>query len=234
MGEIENLDELVNSHYNVVVENNKEIKSVIEECTSTISSNVDNKEITSDNSPYNLTLRREEFSDDKQIKKFIKSVEAIVRGIPEYRDLTTYIKETLGHYAWALTKELSSQVHVDIHHHPVSLYSIVKAHIFKKLEDNQEFCSLDIAQEVIEMHYENRVGYIPLVRTLHEKFHAGFLSLPIDIVHGDYRYFIQNYSVYLEEDDLDTINSRLAVNRTNCGWGNNYSWSTGNYQSEKE
>lgn len=233
MGEIENLDELVNTHYNDIMSKTKSVQEV-KDCDVTISSDTDEQKLTSSNNPYSLTLRRSEFSDDKQIKRFIKSVESIVRGIPEYRDLTTYIKETLGHYACALTKEISSQVHVDIHHHPVSLYSIVKAVIFKKLEDGKEFSSLDIAQDVIAMHYENRVGYVPLVRTLHEKFHAGFLSLPIDIIHGDYKYFIQNYSVYLEDDDLETINSRLAVNRTNCGWGNNYNWSNNNYKTDSE
>ena len=199
----------------------------------TIDADEEKKELSSDENPYTLSLRRSEFVDSKETRKFIKSVESVVRGIPEYKEWTSYIKDTLGHYYCALTGELSSQVKVDIHHHPVSLYSISKAAIFKQMESQREFYTLDIAQDVINMHYENRIGYVPIVRTLHEKFHNGFLHLPIDMVHGDFRYFIDHYGTFLDEDDLETIQARLAINRDNCGWTGDYNWSQNKYGGDQ-
>ncbi len=66
--------------------------------SNSITANVENQELSSDNSPFTLSLRREEFSDDKELIKFIRSVEKQVRTSPEYREWTSYIKETLGYY----------------------------------------------------------------------------------------------------------------------------------------
>ena len=47
------------------------------------------------------------------------------------------------------------------------------------------------------------------VKTLHEKFHNGFLTLPMDLCHGDYHYILNNYNV--EEDDMNRIGSLANV-----------------------
>ena len=53
---------------------------------------------------------------------------------------------------------------------------------------------------------------------MHEKFHNGRLDIPIGLVKGGYRRFVSEYSKFLEDDDLETIQSRLAINETNCTW----------------
>lgn len=199
----------------------------------TITADVDNKELSSENSPFVLSLRRGEFIDEKELKKFIKSVEGIVRKSLEYKDWTSYIKEHLGHYTCSLTGEVSSQVNVDIHHHPVSLYKVTKAVIFKYLNASKEFCSFEIAQDVIDLHFENRVGYIPIVRTLHEKYHNGFMNIPMELIYGEWQYAV--YQLPHDEEDLEGIQSKLAITKENCGWNTETGyWDNTKYEDAKE
>jgi hypothetical protein len=188
---------------------------------SPITSNVENKELNSEDSPYSLSLRRKEFVDDKDRDRFIGSVERMVRNSPEYKLWTEYLRETLGEYVCALTGEVHAHTSVDIHHHPITLYHIVKGMILKYQNSEKEFCSYDISKDVIELHYQNRVGYLPLVHSLHDKFHNGFLQLPMELIHGDWKYLLKN--LMYDDDDLETIQSRTVINKKNCGY-TSYNW----------
>ena len=117
-----------------------------------------------------------------------------------------------------ITHESISQVSIDVHHHVPSLYTLVSALINKKMDDNEDFCTFDIAQEAIELHFKNKIGYVTLIKSIHEKFHNGYLTIPISFVKGDFQYFLDSYSRYLDEPDIDKIQSRLAINEHNCSW----------------
>ena len=39
-----------------------------------------------------------------------------------------------------------------------------------------------------------------------------------EFVKGNYKYFIDRYSKYLDEMDLDEIQHRMAINEHNCTW----------------
>ena len=111
-----------------------------------------------------------------------------------------------------------SEVTIDVHHHVPSLCTWDTALVNKKIETNAKFCTFDICQEAIELHFKNKIGYITLLKSMHEKFHNGRLTIPISFVRGDYKYFVAEFSKYLDEEDLDTIESRMAINETNCTW----------------
>ena len=193
-----------------------------------IISTVDKNQLHSDSSPFTLTLRINEFVDEREFKKYIKCVESQVRNSVEYRMWTSYIRETLGQYTCALTGEIHSQTSVDIHHHPVALYSIVKAIINKYLGSGKDFCSFDISTDVIELHYQNRVGYIPIVSSLHEKFHNGFLQIPMELIYGDWKYITYQYEH--SDDEIETIVSRIGVNKKNCDYKD---WTKDVYKKEQ-
>ena len=90
-----------------------------------------------------------------------------------------------------------------------NLFTIVKCIIMDYITKQKSFCTFDICQDVINLHFQNRVGYIPLISTLHEKFHNGFLSVPIDLCYGNFRYILQNYAI--EEDDMNIIAVSLTI-----------------------
>jgi hypothetical protein len=183
-----------------------------------IKSNVKNLELFSDNYPFRLSLKIRNFENETSYKKFVRNCEALVRRCNEYKLWRNYIVDVLQINECMITHESIEQVSIDVHHHVPSLYTLVSALVNKRLDENAEFCSFDIAQEAIELHFKNKIGYVTLIKSIHEKFHNGFLTVPISFVKGDYQYFLDNFSKYLDEQDLDKIQARLAVNENNCTW----------------
>ena len=174
--------------------------------------------ISSINYEYELSLRRNSIDSEKEMKKFIKKCEAILRTSPEYSDWLEYIREVLDINYCEITNESTDEVKCEIHHHPISLYSWVEAIINRNLAQEKKFCSFDVVTELIEYHYQMKVPFCSLIKSLHEKFHNGFLEIPMDIVHGDKKFFIQELGHYIDEDSAGLILGRMKINKTNCGW----------------
>lgn len=185
------------------------------------SNNVEGLELYSDNYPFRLPLRIENFQNEADYTKFVRNCEKLVRGCLEYKEWRKYIIDVLGINSCMITEELMAECTVEVHHHIPSLFSLVKAIVNKKIEEGEKFSSFDIALKTIELHFMNKVGYVTLIKSMHEKFHNGCLLIPIDLVKGDYRFFINEYSRYLEEDDIETINKRISITDGNCGWKRN-------------
>lgn len=164
------------------------------------------------NSPFILKLRIDAIHSEKDFDKLIKCVEKLVRYSYEYREWVSYIIENLGHNYCALTEEIMGECEVVMHHHPINLYTICKSIILDHLSKNQSFCTFDIATNVIELHFQNRIGYVPLLSSLHEKYHNGFLSIPIELVHGDYKHLLKNFKIDDQEYDkiLELCNIKLC------------------------
>jgi hypothetical protein len=187
-----------------------------------ISADLDKSELKSGkDDSFKLPLRRHGFDDEKEFVKFVKNVEKLVRNSIEYREWVNYITEVVGYANCALTEERMTEVTIEIHHHPINLFTITKAVLTHKINTQKDFCTFDIAQDIIDLHFQNRIGYIPLVSTLHEKYHTGFLEIPIDFCHGDYYYILNNYT--FDEDDADRVRQLCLVKSSDMRvkWGRN-------------
>ena len=167
---------------------------------------------------FSLSLRISEFESDKELRKFIKATELIIRKLPEYRVWTQYIRYTLGYTECEITKEQHDETTVEIHHHPFTLYTLCEGVILDKLDKLENFCTLDIAMEVIKMHFDMKVAFCLLVTSIHEKYHNGYIKIPMEIVKGDYLEFVKTYMHLLPESEQNRITGLLAVNKENCGW----------------
>lgn len=189
-----------------------------------IKSNVDGLELYSDNYPFRLPLRIKNFENESEFKKFVRSCEKLVRGSLEYKYWREYIISVLGINECMITEESMNDCTVEIHHHIPSLFVLIKSLIGKKLTKQDEFSSFDIAMETITLHYTNKIGYAVLVKALHEKFHNGMLQIPISLIKGDYKYFIKNYSGFLDDEDMEVLNQRLSIKNEDP-----YNWSKDNY-----
>ena len=141
----------------------------------------------------------------------------MIRTSPEYKLWTTYLREVLEQYECSITGENHAQASTDIHHHPISLFLITKAVVNKNISESKKFTSLSVANQVLKIHFENKIGFIPLLKSIHEKFHNGFISLPIELAQGNWVTFVDSYSSYLEDEDLEIINNRKLINFENCG-----------------
>lgn len=183
-----------------------------------IKADEDNNTLSSDASPFSLTLKTSDFNEEKELIKFIRSCESIVRKSPEYKIWREYLLNVLDKNKCQVSGENNNETTVEIHHHPMSLFDIVKACVLKRIEQNKDFTSFEISQEVIEIHYKNKIGYIPLITSLHEKLHNGFLRIPIEMISGNFKDWMKEYSSYLDEEDTEHIIDRMSVTKENCGW----------------
>ena len=202
---------LVNTDLNKIKSNDNKI----------IKSNIENYELYSDNHPFSLSFRIKNFDSEKDFKYFIKSVERQVRNSIEYRYWKQYLIEVLDINTCIITNEKIEECTIEVHHHIPSLFTLVKILISKRMDNNEEFSTFDIALDTIKLHYLNKLGYITLIKSLHEKFHNGFLSIPISYVKGDYISFLNEYKKYIDDVDRELIDVRLATIESNCTWGRN-------------
>ena len=188
-----------------------------------VKSNVEGLELYSDKYPFRLSLRIDKFDNEAEYKKFIKNCEKTVRGSIEYKLWRDYIKDVLNVSKCMVTNESSGECEIQIHHHVPSLYQLMKAIINKNLETQKAFSTFDVSTEAIEVHFQNRIGFLALISSMHEKFHNGALKIPAEMIRGNYQEFLSTYSRYLDEEDLNQIFARLAEKQSNTEWSaNNY------------
>jgi hypothetical protein len=183
-----------------------------------IKSNVEKLELYSDNYPFNLSLRIKTFENEAEYTKFVRNCEKLIRGCLEYKLWRNYITDVLQIQSCAITEERMDECGIEMHHHIPSLFMLVKSIVNEKIEKEEPFCSFDVCTKIIELHFLNKMGFVTLIKSLHEKFHNGFLNIPKRLIRGDYGYYLENYSKYLDEDDLETLNSRLSITDGNCNW----------------
>ena len=185
-------------------------------------------------SGFDLSLRITTFASEKDFDSFIKNVERLVRYSQEYKLWVKYITDHLGQSHCALTNESINECPIEIHHHPINLYSVVKSIINDRLSREMPFSSFDIATKVIELHFQNKIGYVVLLSDLHKKYHSGFLNVPIELVNGDYKYIMQHYSIDENEYDKICCLCNVHIEDMKQVWGRNDYPGVKEHQKEKE
>ena len=179
------------------------------------------------NAPLTLPLKIVGFHSEKEQHTFIKNVERLVRTSIEYRLWVSYIMESLNQNKCVLTQEKMHECDIEVHHHPINLYTVTKAVITDFMSREVKFSTFDIASSVIDLHYQNKIGYIVLLSDLHKKFHNGFQKLPIDYVNGNYQYILGNFNI--EEDERRKITDYCNTSISDCK-----TWSSNDYPGLRE
>jgi len=144
----------------------------------------------------------DDFLTEKEEKKFIKEVEKIIRKSPEYDRWIRFVHGSLGSgFVCYLTGHISDECNIELHHYPITLFNYVQIAMYNL--DN--YTSFDLAKQVMYWHFENKIGFIPLSKSVHEMFHNNYLKIPIDIVEGDWE------SLLNEVDIPDKIKSYVEM-----------------------
>lgn len=169
---------------------------------------------TPDDMEYNVVL-----NTDRDKVKFIKRVESMIRSSMEYRDYINFLKDyvNMKHCAFFNNIESSqgSRVRIEIHHEPLTLFDIVQTVLNKYLEEGIPIDDLFIADEVMALHYKNQVGLIPLSKSVHQIIHHGNdLIIPLNLVYGEYRQFIDEYNDYLDDAIIDKLERKINETKT--------------------
>ena len=156
-------------------------------------------------------------------KKLITRVEKMIRSSPEYRDYIQYLKEFVDMNACAFFKNITNEgaenkrIKIEIHHEPFTLYDYVDTVLTKFIDTGTPINECYIADEVMKIHYENKVGLIPLSRTMHQVVHkSNKIKIPLYLLFGDYSKFIEEYSEYVSDELMEKlerkINETKAIN----------------------
>lgn len=139
--------------------------------------------------------------------KLIKRIERVVRGSIEYKEYIQYLKDELDLNYCSYFQSIDwNDVTIDMHHSLFTLYDIVSIVINKQLINNSNVTVWDIAEEVMLLHYDNKVALTPLSRTVHDLVHTNDVFIPIQMQYGDWYSFYKEYKKYMTEDQIKTIN----------------------------
>lgn len=152
----------------------------------------------------------------KDRKKFIERIEKNVRSSMEYRDYIRFLKEHIGLDSCIFFQNVSSSnkkhVRIELHHEPFTLYDIVSVVVKKFEEEGIPLNDLSIADEVMELHYANKVGLVPLSKTAHEIIHkSNKLMIPLNMVYGSYSEFIEEYEPYIEDYMFENLEKKIDM-----------------------
>lgn len=146
---------------------------------------------------------RYDFKSERDMVKFIKRVETIIRSSQEYKEYIKFLKNNMDMNRCAILKNIVSgdgkRYSIEIHHEPFSLFSIVQVVLCKNQMAEKDINPYDIANEVMELHYSGKVGLIPLTATQHGMVTDGRIFIPLQMIYQDYHKFFEEYEEFIPE-----------------------------------
>jgi hypothetical protein len=151
--------------------------------------------------------------------KNIKFIERQVRNSYEYRSYVKYLKDELDLTKCSLIPNLDAKtldITLEFHHFPFTLYDIADIVARKMIDESAEgsVSTLDVSNRIIEEHYKNNVGLVPLTSTLHEMAHNGAVFIPMDKINGNYKQFMNQYDGFISKDLKEKIQMAEMFNGT--------------------
>jgi len=154
---------------------------------------------------------------EKEKVKFIKTAERIIRSSQEYKDYIAYLRTNIDMTECSFFKNINNKdyrkISIDIHHEPFTLFDITQAVLNKYLLTNKEVNYFKIAEEVMKLHYQGKVGLIPLSATVHQLVGEGKLFIPLQNVYGNFIEFLEEYEPFISEDVKDILQIKLKMSK---------------------
>lgn len=147
--------------------------------------------------------------------KIVSYIEKMIRKSNEYRNYIGYLKNEVNLTKCSLLEGLDieeAKFSLEFHHFPLNLFEITSAIIRKKIEDlddGETLSCFDVADTVMQEHYKNNIGLVPLSSTLHKMAHNKSIIIPYSKIYGNYESFIKTYGSYLP----DEVSERVMVDR---------------------
>lgn len=155
-------------------------------------------------------------TNGKQREKLIKTIERMVRSSMEYKDYIAFLKEKMDMTQCAYFHNVGGKQKrgfIEIHHEPFNLYTLTDIVITKQEQEKGYISELEVAEEVMYLHYTNRVGLIPLSVTVHELVHAGKIIIPLDCVYGNFVKFTRDYFEYISDGTKELIKEKIELTK---------------------
>lgn len=160
------------------------------------------------------------FKNTKDRVKFIKTCEAIIRKSEEYKEYIKFLKTHLDMNRCTVLKNLKSgngkRYSIEIHHEPFTLFDVCDI-VLTKFEDlSQPINPYLISDEIMMLHYDEKIGLVPLSKTMHELVGNDKIFLPLQYIYQNYSEFYDEYEEFISDNIKQKI--ELKVNLSlKCG-----------------
>ena len=160
------------------------------------------------------------FFSDKDKAKFIKKLERICRSSLEYKEFISYLINNVGmefcSFFNNVNMDLGKRIKIEIHHEPFTLFDIASIVLEKFIATGQEINPIKISEEIMRLHYEGKVGLIPLSITAHQLVHDGKLFIPLQYLDQGFLRFFKEYKQYIPANSplADLLRMKIELSKT--------------------
>lgn len=148
---------------------------------------------------------------------FVKSVERMIRNSKYYKRYIKYIKEDVGlNFCQVLSnirvEDEKAKTKIEMHHGPIlTLFDYVSIVVDWMLIKGKKITTFDVADIVIEEHFNNNIQVVMLSETVHQAVHDDGIFLNINHAFGDLNAFIKKYRDGISDEMISRINKYLSV-----------------------
>lgn len=179
-------------------------------------STTSNIELTNTEGYYTERYYFTDYFDEAKLKKLIKGIEKAIRTSPEYSKYIGFLINTLGLTNCAILGNVScNDVSIEMHHYPFTLYDIVYLNIMKRIMNKEKINTFLVAREVLQDHYDNLIGLVPLSLTVHQLVHAGEIFVNLNAVYGNINGFVEKYGMAMGDDLIEKFNKVIEMSEKN-------------------
>ena len=155
------------------------------------------------------------FKTPKDRVKFIKQVEATCRKSMEYKDYMKFLKRNTDLKRCTVLKGLNTEggkkYTIEIHHEPFTLFDIVETVLNKHEDLGIKIDPLNIADEVMGLHYDGKIGLIHLSTTMHQLVHDDKIFIPLQYIYQSYNEFYSDYKPYFNPLVIEKLQMKVEM-----------------------
>ena len=170
--------------------------------------------VRSDDSPFELPLYQSTRIVAAEGKsKFIKAAVRCVRQSKEYKMYLGHLRQDhkMDTCSFQPGIVLDEDVELEFHHCPLTLYDVCHVVFDHLIEKGGRCTTLSLADEVVNEHFEERIGLVPLTRTNHALVHNGMLRIHPLQVYGRWLEFIRRYSSGVSDGIMEKLVEHLRT-----------------------
>jgi hypothetical protein len=150
--------------------------------------------------------------DPKEIIRYTRYLEKEIRGSYEYKSFLEFLKTHAEWRKCSLLEGVSSEdASIELHHFPFTMFDICRIVLNSIIIDKKDCSSFDIISAIVKLHFDNKVGLVPLSSTVHSLVHDGKLTLSLANIYGDWQSFAEEYFYAMTKEDHERIHSLIDI-----------------------
>ena len=182
-----------------------------------VTHDAENSEVSG--SVFKELLYRTEVLDGAEFTRIVKAIERMVRTSEEYSTFIYHVHNELGLKTCAVLGAVGSDddnCTIEVDHYPFTLFDICAAVVNRYIRLHQKFNTMMAAREVMKLHYDMKVGFTCLSKTLHELRHKGKVFINLKQVCGNFMAFAEEYAQDIEPEMIENLSKLMELSKNDA------------------